>query len=101
ATLRVRTLLPDKPDITLADAQFVIAREYGFDNWAELKQHIEETAERPPRAALERALEARDVRTVRRLLEKHAEFRALINAPIFSFNTPALVHFAGNPDPAL
>ena len=25
----------------LADAQFVIAREYGFDTWAKLKHHIE------------------------------------------------------------
>src|SRR5437773_1636872 len=30
----------------LADAQFVIAREYGFETWAKLKQHIE--ALRPP-----------------------------------------------------
>lgn len=27
---------------TLADAQFAIAREYGFDTWAKLKRHIEE-----------------------------------------------------------
>lgn len=28
-------------DRTLADAQFVIAREYGFESWAQLKQHVE------------------------------------------------------------
>ena len=28
-------------DVTLADAQFVLAREYGFESWARLKQHIE------------------------------------------------------------
>src|SRR5277367_5952024 len=28
-------------DAALADAQFVIAREYGFDTWAKLKHHIE------------------------------------------------------------
>lgn len=28
-------------DATLADAQFVLAREYGFESWARLKQHIE------------------------------------------------------------
>jgi hypothetical protein len=27
---------------TLADAQFVLAREYGFESWARLKHHIEE-----------------------------------------------------------
>src|SRR5262245_64896483 len=64
ATLRIRTQLPDKPDITLADAQFVIAREYGFDNWADLKKHIEAKPEQPPREVMQRALERRDVRTV-------------------------------------
>jgi hypothetical protein len=33
-------------EATLADAQFVIAREYGFETWAKLKHHIEAT--RPP-----------------------------------------------------
>ena len=33
-------------DATLADAQFVIAREYGFETWAKLKHHIQ--ALRPP-----------------------------------------------------
>ncbi|HKW12678.1 MAG TPA: ankyrin repeat domain-containing protein [Gemmatimonadaceae bacterium] len=31
---------------TLADAQFVLAREYGFESWAKLKRHVE-TVERP------------------------------------------------------
>ncbi len=42
ASARVRAVLPDKPRITLADAQFVLAREYGFANWSTLKRHIEE-----------------------------------------------------------
>jgi hypothetical protein len=41
ARARVRAVLPDKRQITLADAQLVLAREYGFTNWAALKQHIE------------------------------------------------------------
>src|SRR5713101_8949927 len=28
-------------DVTLADAQFVLAREYGFESWGKLKQHLE------------------------------------------------------------
>jgi hypothetical protein len=28
-------------DVTLADAQFVLAREYGFENWARLAYHVE------------------------------------------------------------
>ena len=27
--------------LPLADAQLVLAREYGFDSWARLKQHVE------------------------------------------------------------
>src|SRR5262249_30270752 len=27
--------------VTLADAQFVLAREYGFENWAKLAHHVE------------------------------------------------------------
>src|SRR5581483_2906135 len=33
-------------DVTLADAQFAVAREYGFESWAKLKRYIE--ALRPP-----------------------------------------------------
>ena len=36
----------DMPNATLADVQFAIAREYGFETWAKLKHHIE--ALRPP-----------------------------------------------------
>lgn len=28
-------------EVALADAQFVLAREYGFENWAKLAQHVE------------------------------------------------------------
>ena len=101
AQLRVRTQLPDKPTITLADAQFVLAREYGFENWAELKHHIEEKPEPDALGAIRKALEQRDARAVRRLLQRHAELRAAINEPVFSFNSPAVVHFAGDEDPAL
>src|SRR5512142_2715078 len=40
AVERVRAELPDKARITLADAQLVLAREYGFRNWAELGRQI-------------------------------------------------------------
>ena len=34
---------PDKAEApSLADAQFVLAREYGFESWAKLKHHVEE-----------------------------------------------------------
>ena len=37
ARSRIRAVLPDKARITLADAQFVLARENGFHSWAALK----------------------------------------------------------------
>ncbi len=61
ALARVRTQLPrlsadDVRDIALADAQFVIARERGFDTWAALKAHIESA--QPIEEQAERFLEA-------------------------------------------
>ena len=98
---RVRDHLPDKPRITLADAQFAIAREYGFHDWAALKAHIASTAG-DDRGRMHddfrRAFEARDLETVRALFARHPSARDMIDAPIFSFDAPAIVHFAGAGD---
>ena len=93
ALARVRALLPDKQQIALADAQFVLAREYGFANWAALRQHIEAGAE-PTASPMERmhdAFRRRDAAAMRRLFKRHPEFRELINAPVFPFDSPAIV----------
>jgi ankyrin repeat protein len=99
---RVRRHLPDKRRITLADAQFVTAREYGFESWAKLKAHVEHAAASDagaPRAnvldELRRAFHARDAEAVRGLFERHPAARAMIDAPLFPFDSPALVHVAG------
>jgi len=34
----------DPATFRLSDAQFVIAREYGFESWSKLKQHVESIA---------------------------------------------------------
>jgi ankyrin repeat protein len=93
---RVRAVLPDKQRIALADAQFVIAREYGFPSWTALKQDIDARAEatRSPVERIHDAFRRRDASAVRRILERHAELRAQINAPLFSFDSPAIVAFA-------
>jgi ankyrin repeat protein len=96
ARSRIRAELPDKPHITLADAQFVLAREYGFTNWAALKEYIDAQAETAP-APLERVHEAfrrHDASAVRGLLLQHPELRARINDPLFGFNSPAIVAYA-------
>ena len=44
ASSRFGTFLPTLPErdaVTLADAQLVVAREYGFDNWPDLVHHVE------------------------------------------------------------
>ncbi|MGH7471742.1 MAG: hypothetical protein ACRENP_27645, partial [Longimicrobiales bacterium] len=97
AQARLRAELPDKRDIVLADAQYVLAREYGFANWAALKQHIEAQAG-TTHAPLERmrdAIQKGDAREMRKLLSQYSELRALINEPLFSFDSPALAHFSG------
>ena len=79
---------------TLADAQFVLAREYGFANWRELKEHIEQRA--AERRAADRAVQAApfsdgDAMRCARCSSEHADVRAQLNAPIFAFDSPALV----------
>ncbi|MGH7481897.1 MAG: ankyrin repeat domain-containing protein, partial [Longimicrobiales bacterium] len=48
-----------------------------------------------------RAFDARDAGAVRGLLERHPDARALIDAPLFPFDSPALVCVAGGNDLAL
>lgn len=99
AVSRVRDALPDKSRIALADAQFTLAREYGFHDWSALKRHIDDrtAAARGPHDRLHDAFQRRDALTVRELLAAHAEFRPMIDAPLFEFNAPAIVHCADDP----
>ena len=92
-------MLPDKKQIALADAQFVLAREYGFANWAALKLHIDQRVEasRTPLERVHEAFRRHDANALRRLFERHAELRARINEPVFAFNSPAIVAFAKDP----
>jgi ATP-dependent Clp protease adapter protein ClpS len=47
---RLAELTPGEPTchVKLSDAQWVIAREYGFASWSSLKTHIEQVSGRPP-----------------------------------------------------
>src|SRR5689334_19388292 len=47
AVQRVRNIIQrvndaSRSEIALGDAQFVLAREYGFESWAALAQHVEQ-----------------------------------------------------------
>ncbi|MGH7677139.1 MAG: ankyrin repeat domain-containing protein [Gemmatimonadaceae bacterium] len=97
ATARVRAELPDKKAIALADAQFVVAREYGFASWGDLKKRIEslEVERMPPREQFKRAVSHGDAASARQLLSQHRDVRSSINDTVFSFGTTALLS-AGN-----
>ena len=100
-----RTVL-DAP-LALADAQLVIAREYGFESWAALKHHVE-TGKRvaaftahPKFAESVEALNAGDLRRLSELLAANPELvRARTNLePPYGYFTGAtlLHHVAWNP----
>ncbi|MEP6732224.1 MAG: ankyrin repeat domain-containing protein [bacterium] len=78
----------------LADAQHVVAREYGFATWTALKEHIESRGRTTdPFAALVQAFHENDVSRVDDLLRTHPEIRAGLNrpAPGASFGTTPLL----------
>ena len=97
AQARVRDALPDKQRIVLADAQFVLAREYGFANWSALREQIETLARErlTPEDRFKRAVQGGDIDELRRLLPRRDALRDIVNRPSFGFDSPALVAVAG------
>jgi len=82
AVERFRSLGISSSGAKLADAQHVIAREYGFSSWTTLKEHVESLeADENPRKALIAAAQADDVAKARALLQRHATLRAQIKDP--------------------
>lgn len=93
--------------LALADAQLVVAREYGFRNWAELKHRIEQAAQiqrLEPHRGFDAALAALDDGDVDRLRGLLAADPSLVHActnldPPYGYFSGAtlLHHVAGNP----
>jgi ankyrin repeat protein len=82
AAERFRSLGIVPADAKLADAQHVVARDYGFSSWTTLKEHVESLeAEANPRKALIAAVQRDDVAKARDLLQRHVSLRAQINDP--------------------
>ena len=100
AAARVRAELPDKQRIVLADAQFVIAREYGFANWPALQRKIKSlgATKVSPEERFKRAVREKDASELRRLFSVREQLRSVVNAPVFGFDSPALVAVAGDND---
>ncbi len=94
--------------LALADAQLVVAREYGFDSWTKLKQRVEladAVAGFRPHPRFDEAVDAMDAGEVDRLRRLLAADPSLVHArtnltPPFHYFTAAtlLHHVAGNPD---
>ena len=98
AVARVQALHPKPPApdaFVLADAQLVIARGYGFESWARLRQKIDSLT-KPPVELFGDAVRNGDVEGVRELFAKHPEIRARINEPLFDFKQPAVQLAMGN-----
>jgi ankyrin repeat protein len=100
AIARIRAELPDKKTIGLTDAQFVLAREYDFSSWRELKEKIDTLVEEqlPVGKRFENAVHSGDARALRQLASRREELRDVVNKPMFGFDSPALVSASGHGD---
>src|SRR5271154_2770668 len=68
----------------LADAQHVIAREYGFENWANLKAHVGALSD-DPMEALTAAIKANDAPLLRQVLERYPALKSKLDEPLPSY----------------
>jgi ankyrin repeat protein len=77
----------------LADAQVVIAREYGFSSWTKLKRHIQSLSPdfKNKLSLFKDAVRGGETENVRNLLENNADLRLVINEPLFDFDSQAIV----------
>ena len=73
----------------------MIARGYGFESWAKLKQKIDSLTKSPVEL-FGAAVRDGDVEGVRALLGAHPELVAGINEPLFDFKQPAIQLALGN-----
>ena len=100
---RASTLSPESLDVTglkLSEAQFVLAREYDFPSWPRLKRHVETLLPTQDAAldAFKQAVQAGDSGKLRTLLRTYSTLQAQIDAPLFSFDSPAILNAASRKD---
>ena len=83
----------------LAEAQRLVAGEYGFASWAKLKSHVESfTAD--PRKAFAAAIFSHDVANVARVLDRFPDLKSRLDEPLAdaAFGTLAIVEAAEHRD---
>jgi len=88
AVERFRSLAsPDAPaNAKLADAQHLIAREYGFASWPKLKTHVESLARvLTPGQMLTAAIRAMDPEKTAGVLRDHPELKAHLDDPLADY----------------
>src|SRR5688572_14934978 len=81
-------------NVSLADAQRAVAREYGFASWPKLKRHVESLVGAPPSPPdvsvdlepFKAAVRAGDAKAVRKLLAESPALRRKIDAPVFEMD---------------
>jgi ankyrin repeat protein len=76
----------------LADAQRLIAVEYGFSSWAMLKEHVLSLVidGADPVELIKTAFREDDAALVRKVLQRHPALKAKVNEPLFPFDSPAI-----------
>lgn len=80
--------------LSLSDAQLVIAREYGFPSWPQLKSHLQAAlADENPLEALKAGILAGDTAGVARTLERFPGLKGRLNDPLpdYPFGGTALL----------
>ena len=77
---------------SLADAQWVIAREYGCASWPSLREHVAAmlVATGDPMDLLRQAFAEDDATLFRQLLERHPGLKTRIDEPVEAFNSPVI-----------
>ena len=77
---------------SLGDAQWVIAREYGFASWAQLKEHVVRIRLKtePPHELFKQAFVDHDAAMIRELFERFPQYKGMINDPVAAFDAPAI-----------
>ncbi|MBL8155807.1 MAG: ankyrin repeat domain-containing protein [Anaerolineae bacterium] len=91
-----KSIPPDR--FKLSDAQLVIAREYGFSSWPQLKNQIETVRKglQETFSHFARAVQQGDATRVRELLATTPALVTLIDDPVIGFDSPAVVIAAGH-----
>jgi ankyrin repeat protein len=72
----------------LSDAQYLIAREYGFDSWPKLKEHVESLCAAEAVKLARKAIQDDDPRALRRAFQRYPLLKAKINEPTGDFASP-------------